>query len=78
MGALLNTSNLHGLPIVRTVQDAFYVFENSDLDGLVVESFLFIKKSEISNINNRNTPSYFFCRASEEQITLMWFVNTKL
>ena len=45
VGALLNTSlNLHGLPIVRTVQDAFYVFENSDLDGLVVESFLFIKK----------------------------------
>ena len=45
VGALLNTSlNLHGLPIVRTVKDAFYVFENSDLDVLIVENYFFKKK----------------------------------
>ena len=46
VGALLNTSlNLHGLPIVRDIKDAFYVFENSDLDGLIVENFYFKKKN---------------------------------
>ena len=45
VGALLNTSlNLHGLPIARTVKDAFYIINNSDLDCLIVENYLFIKK----------------------------------
>tara|TARA_B100000963_G_scaffold361175_1_gene395268 strand:- start:17432 stop:20380 length:2949 start_codon:yes stop_codon:yes gene_type:complete len=45
VGALLNTSfNLHGLPIVRTVKDAFFVFEKSDLDVLIVNNFFFKKK----------------------------------
>ncbi|MDB2494470.1 hypothetical protein N9W82_01730, partial [Candidatus Pelagibacter bacterium] len=53
VGALLNTSlNLHGLPIVRTVKDAFYVFENSDLDILIIEDFFFKKKSKINNFYN--------------------------
>ena len=45
VGALLNTSfNLHGLPIARSIKDAFHVFENSDLDGLIIENYYFIKK----------------------------------
>ena len=33
--AVLNTSlNLHGFPIVRTVDDALHVFKNSGLDTL--------------------------------------------
>ncbi len=45
-GAVLNTSfNLHGYPIVNTPKDAFYVFENSDLDTLVLNNFI-IKKNE--------------------------------
>ncbi len=44
VGALLNTSfNLHGLPIVRTAKDAFYVFENSNLDGVIIENYYFKK-----------------------------------
>ena len=44
VGALLNTSfNLHGLPIVRTAKDAFYVLENSNLDGVIIENYYFKK-----------------------------------
>lgn len=44
VGALLNTSlNLHGYPIVRTAAEAFYVLENSDLDGLVVQDNLILR-----------------------------------
>lgn len=44
VGALLNTSlNLHGLPIVRNTEDAFHVFENSSLDFLIVENYMFKK-----------------------------------
>lgn len=43
-GAILNTSfNLHGYPIVNTPKDAFYVFENSDLDVLVLNNFIIFK-----------------------------------
>jgi carbamoyltransferase len=42
-GALLNTSfNLHGYPIVNTPEDAIYVFENSDLDGLILNNYLIL------------------------------------
>ena len=44
VGALLNTSlNLHGLPVVRDANDAIYVFENSGLDILILENFIFKK-----------------------------------
>lgn len=44
VGGLLNTSlNLHGYPIVRTASEAFYVLENSDLDGLVVKDNLILR-----------------------------------
>ena len=46
-GALLNTSfNLHGYPIVNTPQDAIYVFENSDLDILILNNFMILKNDE--------------------------------
>ena len=39
--AVLKTSlNLHGFPIVRTVDDALYVFENSRLDVLWLNNHL--------------------------------------
>lgn len=46
IGALLNTSlNLHGEPIVCTAQDALYVLEESELDGLMVDHHLLLKKT---------------------------------
>ena len=43
--ALLNTSlNLHGYPIVRTINDALHVFENSKLDILWLNNHLIEKK----------------------------------
>lgn len=43
--ALLNTSfNLHGYPIVNTPTDAMHVFENSGLDGLLLENTVILKK----------------------------------
>ena len=42
--AILNTSlNLHGFPIVRTVDDALYVFENSQLNLLWLENHIIEK-----------------------------------
>jgi len=41
---ILNTSfNIKGKPILTTVEDAFYVLENTKLDFVVVENLLFIK-----------------------------------
>lgn len=41
---ILNTSfNIRGNPILTTVEDAFYVLENTELDFLVVEDLLFFK-----------------------------------
>ena len=46
VGALLNTSlNLHGYPIVRTLEQAYYVFENSELDGLILEDNLILRNT---------------------------------
>jgi carbamoyltransferase len=46
-GALLNTSfNLHGYPIVNTPADAMYVLENSGLDGLILNDYLILKKTD--------------------------------
>ncbi len=45
VGALLNTSlNLHGYPIARTPTDASFVFENSQLDGLLLGTTLVLRK----------------------------------
>ncbi|MBI3486288.1 hypothetical protein HY025_05125 [Candidatus Daviesbacteria bacterium] len=45
IGAVLNTSfNIHGEPIVATVQDAFRVFERSKLKYLAIGNFLVAKK----------------------------------
>jgi carbamoyltransferase len=47
IGALLNTSfNLHGLPMVSTIIDAMHVFENSELNYLVLDEFLIQKKDQ--------------------------------
>lgn len=41
---ILNTSfNIKGKPILTTVEDAFYVLENTKLDFVVVENLLFVK-----------------------------------
>ena len=43
--ALVNTSfNLHGDPIVNTLSDAFYVFDNSGLDVLWLDRHIIEKK----------------------------------
>jgi len=41
VGALLNTSlNLSGLPICESIQDVFYVFDNSDIDAIYINNIL--------------------------------------
>lgn len=41
---LLNTSfNIRGLPILTTIVDALYVLDNTELDYVVIEGFLFSK-----------------------------------
>lgn len=45
VGALLNTSfNLHGYPIAGTPEKAIETFENSELDGLILNSILVLRK----------------------------------
>ena len=47
VGGVLNTSfNVHGEPIVQTPQDAFDVFERTDLDVLVLDGYLIERKSK--------------------------------
>ncbi len=47
VGAVMNTSfNLHGLPIVCGPDDALHVFENSDLDMMLLEDVLIGKRRE--------------------------------
>ena len=47
VGAILNTSfNLHGEPIVCNVDDALYTFKNSDLDGLILDGYLILRKRD--------------------------------
>lgn len=44
IAVIMNTSfNIKGKPILTTVQDAFEVLENTELDFIVVENLLFIK-----------------------------------
>jgi carbamoyltransferase len=45
-GALINTSfNLHGFPIVNTPAEAIDVLERSGLDGLILNHYVVLKKS---------------------------------
>ena len=45
VGALLNTSfNLHGEPICLGAKEALRVFENSDLDGIILGEYLLLKR----------------------------------
>ena len=44
--ALLNTSfNLHGLPIVSSLLDAHHVMENSMLDGIILDSHIYLRQN---------------------------------
>ena len=44
VGAVLNTSlNLHGLPVVENINDAFNVMFKSDLDILLINNYMIIK-----------------------------------
>lgn len=44
IGAILNTSfNLHGYPIILSPEDAMHVFENSDIDGVLLNKTLISK-----------------------------------
>lgn len=46
IGALLNTSfNLHVYPLVSNIEQAFFTFENSELEYLCLENYL-IKKNK--------------------------------
>ena len=46
VGVVLNTSfNLHGEPIVRGAEDAWHTFTESDLDALLLNGTLIIKKT---------------------------------
>ncbi len=45
VGAVLNTSfNLHGYPIILSPEDALHVFKNSDIDSILLNKTLIIKK----------------------------------
>ena len=42
---LLNTSfNIKGLPILTTIKDALYVLDNTEMDYVVIEDYLFGKE----------------------------------
>lgn len=46
VGAVLNTSfNLHGYPIVMAPDDALFVFENSEIDAILVADTLIAKRT---------------------------------
>jgi carbamoyltransferase len=45
VGALLNTSlNLHGYPIARSAEEGYFVFDNSELDGLILDKHYIYRK----------------------------------
>lgn len=45
VGGVLNTSfNVHGEPIVQTPQDAFDVFERTELDALLLDGYFIERK----------------------------------
>ena len=45
IGGLLNTSlNLHGEPIVGNIKDALHTLKESDLDAMIIENKLLLRK----------------------------------
>ena len=45
LGCMINTSfNLHGFPLVDSPKDAMYVFQNSEIDALLLNNYLIVKK----------------------------------
>ena len=41
---ILNTSfNIRGYPILTTIEDALYVLDNTELDYVLIEGYLFSK-----------------------------------
>ena len=45
VGGILNTSfNLHGYPLVGSLETALWTFRNSELDGLLIEDWLIERK----------------------------------
>lgn len=50
VGVMVNTSfNVNGRPIVNTLRDAFYMLDNTELDGIIIEDTLVIKKHSDRN-----------------------------
>lgn len=45
IGVTVNTSfNVNGKPLINTVKDAFYMLENTQLDGVIIQNTLILKK----------------------------------
>ena len=45
MGGVMNTSlNIHGYPLVGTLEQALFTFENSGLEYILINTFLIQKK----------------------------------
>ena len=54
VGVLVNTSfNVRGEPIVNSPEDAFKCFMNTEMDVLVIENFLYIKKEQTTKIDKQ-------------------------
>ena len=54
VGVLVNTSfNVRGEPIVNSPEDAFKCFMNTEMDVLVIENFLYIKKDQTTKIDKQ-------------------------
>jgi carbamoyltransferase len=45
IGVIVNTSfNVNGRPLINTVKEAFYMLMNTELDGIIIENTLILKK----------------------------------
>ena len=54
VSVLINTSfNVRGEPIVNSPEDAFKCFMNTEMDVLVIENFLYIKKGQTTKIDKQ-------------------------
>ena len=55
-GVVLNTSlNLHGKPIARTFEDCFEILQKSEIDGILIEKYLILKKRSNDQKNKKYT-----------------------
>lgn len=54
VGVLVNTSfNVRGEPIVNSPEDAFKCFMNTEMDVLVIENFLYLKKEQTTKVDKQ-------------------------